>query len=154
MSFWPADTAGQIADGVSVAAFMASITAWLYAKMRGNATDKAVNELRKDVDRRTLLPVAYGKLTDLCTELSLLQDPTANDRQARLTKFVGEIEGTLRQIGTYSLEEDQPSVSKVAECFASYQSDRSDASLQVLHEQMWKLSTELDFTVQEIRLGR
>lgn len=153
MSFWPSDTAGQIADGISVAAFAGSILVGIYAKLRGNATDRSVRELRKDVDRRTLLPVAYGKLTGLCQELTVLQDPNEKDRQARLIKFVGEIEGTLRQIGSYSLEQDRPSVLRVVECFAAYQSDRSDATLQTLHEQMWKLAAELEFTIQEIRLG-
>ena len=93
MSFWPSDTAGQIADVISAIAFVGSVGAAAYARIRGNATDKAVRELRHNYERRDLLPVLAKRYQDTHRALVPLLHTAAEPHE--VSQKLGELRGVL-----------------------------------------------------------
>lgn len=149
MSFWPRDTAGQIADVTSALAFLASIGAAVYARLRGNTTDKAVRELRQDFARRELLPDTARRYQALYLELApLFSQPS--DLQLVAQKL-GEFRGMINSLDSYfdKAEKETLKPSRARLDLIAREPDKKEYLLELLGDAA-ALSVELDEIVKRI----
>lgn len=150
MSFWPTDTAGQVADVISVVAFLSSIGAGLYSKKRGNATDRAVRELRKDFERRNLLPPTVLRYQKLYRELSPALSSSTNAQA--MSQQLGELRGMLNGLDAYLEDTERGTVRLMVTRLDLIEKEPTAPShlSRLLHDAA-ALSVELEVIVERLK---
>lgn len=153
MSFWPTDTAGQVADVISVAAFLGSVGVGLYSRIRGNATDRAVRELRKDFERRNLLPPTVLRYQKLYRELSPVLSSAANAHT--MSQQLGELRGMLNGLDLYLEDTERGTIRLMVSRLDLIEKEPTAPShLQRLLHDAAALSVELEVIVERLQWNR
>lgn len=161
MSFWPSDTAGRIADGITAVGFLVSVAGGVFAKMRGSAADKAakaadqaVQELRQEFLRREMLPLTARLYEKLYLELVPLLNTVLNTGTdpSLVTQKLGELRGTLNGLEKYLHEGDKGTLTIVIKRLDLIQAEPNDSGhLQVLLQNAATLATELNILVKAVK---
>lgn len=149
MSFWPTDTAGQIADVTSAVAFVGSVLTAVYARLRGNATDKAVRGLRHDFERRDLLPHAAERYQNLYRELAPFLSGAGEPHEA--TQKMGELRGVIVTLEAYLDRTEKVTLTSVKERLILIEKEpTSQSHLLGLLGDAAALSAELEGVVKRV----
>ena len=150
MSFWPADTASQVADGVSVLAFVGSVVAGIYSKLRGNTVDRKVAELRRDFERRDLLPANAERYQELYRELVPLLGKTADPMA--VSQKLGQLRGMLNSLDSYLNEGEKRTVKVMMGHLNLIEKEPTAQShFQALLHDAAALSVELEILVERVK---
>jgi hypothetical protein len=146
MSFWPSDTAGVIADAVSVLAFLGSVAAGISAKINGDA----VRRIEKRLERRERLPHAARDYQKLCREIAPMLFGQSDPQ--RLSEMLGRLSGTVKGIEPYLRDDQKAGIRAVRVRLEVIAREPNETShLRSLHTEIWQLSTEIDFVVGSMK---
>ena len=149
MGFWPSDTAGQIADVTSAIAFLGSIGTALYAKFRGNITDNAIRGLRRDFERRDLLPDAALRYQNLYRELAPLLNGSGKPHET--AQKVGELRGVVVTLESYLSKAEQVTLTSVKSSLVLIEKEPTNQTYALgLLRDAASLSVELDGIVKRV----
>lgn len=137
MILFPPDLASQVGDVASVASL--GVTIYL---------TKTALQVRKDFQRRILLPGAIADLSESCRLLTTMIHPVAG--QAEIGKALGMAEARLKLVIPYMDRPGKKSVEVVLAEIESCGHQVSPEAMARISKLMWKLSTELEGKVRTI----